>query len=371
MHSNIFIPKTIRVGFQERNDTYTKRLAYVIYYDAKGKLRKETSWKSWCTEYITEKEAQKLLDEYNKNVVPGNTFYKKADNFDDIPSYYKRNKSRNPNINPQDFKNEPIEGFVLNKNAGGVENSWSSWNPKLSYYRVYDPRGFEFEITIPNLFYILQNANCTKGKGLEGKFIYGWDGKELVLIPEDAPEYKQMLEFTELQKKSVKSSELVVGNLYKFRDGKECTYMGKHIERTEWKYKSNNWIRLYEKPRFVFYNNGGFYGYSNPSNAAKDLGPNSNYADIQEKFQKDPNFSDDLSEFKFERTSLTDKEDLICLCKDGKYRIGRTFYTRNYFYFDLKEYDELDHIVLGKSKRSTVARLDKSEVIKIYKLIFF
>jgi hypothetical protein len=30
MKSNIFIPKKIKVGFQERSDTFTKRLAYVI-----------------------------------------------------------------------------------------------------------------------------------------------------------------------------------------------------------------------------------------------------------------------------------------------------------------------------------------------------
>jgi hypothetical protein len=40
---------------------------------------------------------------------------------------------------------------------------------------VYDPRGFEFEISIPNLLYILQECTSTKGKGLDGEFVYlGW-----------------------------------------------------------------------------------------------------------------------------------------------------------------------------------------------------
>ena len=47
MHSDIFIPKKIKVGFQNRDDTYTNKLAYVIYYDEKGKLRKQASWESW------------------------------------------------------------------------------------------------------------------------------------------------------------------------------------------------------------------------------------------------------------------------------------------------------------------------------------
>ena len=33
----IFIPKKINVGFQNRKDTYTGKLAYVIYYDEDGK----------------------------------------------------------------------------------------------------------------------------------------------------------------------------------------------------------------------------------------------------------------------------------------------------------------------------------------------
>ena len=38
MKTNIFIPTKINVGFQERKDTYTSKLAYVIYFDEKGKL---------------------------------------------------------------------------------------------------------------------------------------------------------------------------------------------------------------------------------------------------------------------------------------------------------------------------------------------
>ena len=108
MKTNIFIPKKIKVGFQTRNDTYTKKLAYVIYYDQSNKLRKETSWNSW----------------------------------------------RDKNIEPEDYDNEPISGFVLNKKVGGVEESY--YDVRKTYVRVFDPRGFEFEITIPNLLYILE-----------------------------------------------------------------------------------------------------------------------------------------------------------------------------------------------------------------------
>ena len=48
----LFIPERINVGYQKRQGTYTGKLAYVIYWDKKGTLRKERSWKSWCHDDI-------------------------------------------------------------------------------------------------------------------------------------------------------------------------------------------------------------------------------------------------------------------------------------------------------------------------------
>lgn len=42
--ADLYLPSKIKVGYQKRNNCYTKKLAYVIYYDGKGKLRKEASW---------------------------------------------------------------------------------------------------------------------------------------------------------------------------------------------------------------------------------------------------------------------------------------------------------------------------------------
>lgn len=180
MKSNLFVPKTIRVGFQKRESTYTKKLAYVIYYDVKGKLRKETSWENW----------------------------------------------RDKNIDPIDHENTPFSGFVLNKKVGDYV---SDWNHRQAYVRVYDPRGFEFEITIENLLYILENANSIKGKGLEGEFVYGWDGKELVLLPVESPDYKEISQFNTIlhQKNYIKSKELIIGATYKTKDNQELVYMGR------------------------------------------------------------------------------------------------------------------------------------------------
>ena len=178
--SSVFIPKKIKVGFQKRTDTYTQKLAYVIYYDQKNKLRKEASWEGW----------------------------------------------RDKNIDPEDYDNEPTSGFVLNKKVGGYQYHYDM---RQTYVRVFDPRGFEFEITIPNLLYILENTSAIKGKGLEGDFVYGWDGKDLLLIPTSAPEYQEMQKMatTLYEGESIKAKDLVVGYTYGTANGAAFVYMGK------------------------------------------------------------------------------------------------------------------------------------------------
>lgn len=178
----MFIPKKINVGFQERRDTYSGKLAYVIYYDEKNKLRKEGSWNSW-----------------RDNKIPN-----------------------------EEFINEPTSGFVLNRKAGG--GRWG-WNPRQTYVRVYDPRGWEFELTVPNLLFLLENTNSIKGKGLEGEFVYAWEGKDLVLLPVDSIEYKEFKIQSDILfgGSTVKASELKEGHTYLNKSGEKYTYLGKHF----------------------------------------------------------------------------------------------------------------------------------------------
>lgn len=177
--TQLFIPDKINVGFQERSGTYTGKLAYVIYWDKKGVLRKEKSWNSW----------------------------------------------RDQKINSQEFTNEPTEGFVLNKKVGGYK---SDWNFRQSYVRVYDPRDFEFEITVENLLFILENCSAIKGKGLEGQFVYSWSGTDLVLLPVDCENYKKSATFTDLQAKKLSKKDLVAGNVYRDKNQRELLYIGRH-----------------------------------------------------------------------------------------------------------------------------------------------
>lgn len=192
MKTNIFIPKKINVGYQNRSDTYTGKLAYVIYYDEKGKLRKEASWNSW----------------------------------------------RDKEIQNEEFENIPTEGFVLNKKVGDYA---SGWNHRQAYCRIYDPRNFEFEITIENLLYILENTNSIVGKGLEGEFVYGWDGKDLVLIPVASTDYKEITAYNSIlhENNFIKAKDLKVGATYLGKDNIEYVYMGK-FDKYDLGYKKNN-----------------------------------------------------------------------------------------------------------------------------------
>jgi hypothetical protein len=179
------IPKKIHVGYQNRDDTYTGKLAYVIYTDEKGKVRKETSWDQW----------------------------------------------RDKKVDPDNFDNEPTAGFVLNKGVGGVGGSWSSRNVRNEYIRIYDPRGFEFEISVANLLFILTECNAFKGKGLEGEFVYAWGGTELILLPVGCFEYKESTKFTALQSQKVTKKDMKEGRVYQHKNTHQMIYLGRHKTR--------------------------------------------------------------------------------------------------------------------------------------------
>lgn len=179
--TTIYVPKKIKVGFNKRSDTYTGKLAYIIYYDEKGKLRKEMSWNSW----------------------------------------------RNKSIESEEYDNEPTSGFVLNKKVGDYAGDWGAH--RQAYCRIYDPRGFEFEITINNLLFILEHCTCCPGKGLEGEFVYGWDGKDLVLLPTNSPDYIEIEKYSKRinERKTFKGKDLIIGATYLTKDNEEWVYMGR------------------------------------------------------------------------------------------------------------------------------------------------
>lgn len=250
----LFIPDKIKVGYQDRADTYSGKLGFVIYYDEKGKLRKETSWRGWVIE----------------------------------------------SLGTPDYSNAPMEGFVLNKKVGGVKESWG-WNTRMEKVRVFDPRGFEIEITVPNLLFILREADCSRGKGLEGKFCYAWSGPELRLIPEGCEDYRQSKDYTKLQSKGVKAKEMIPGATYLTKRLEEWIYLGKldYYFIVESKVKNGQDDEDYSRPtpekdlsghqkRHVFSDGKTFYVLDSLTKIGqlKVDTIDANYVSLLEKYQK-------------------------------------------------------------------------------------
>jgi len=233
----LFIPDKIKVGFQKREGTYTGKLAYVIYFDKRGVLRKETSWQSW----------------------------------------------RDDKIKPVEFENTPTDGFVLNKGVGGARQSYG-WNTRNEYIRVYDPRDFEFEISVANLLFILREGDCSRGKGLEGKFVYAWDKNNLVLLPVVSQDYQISTKFTDLQDKSVSAKELVPGASYITKKQESLIFLGRFVKHSY----QNSRGHAPEKStkKYVFWNGKDFVFLNEPKAIAIREGDSivPNFAELVDKY---------------------------------------------------------------------------------------
>ena len=277
----LFIPEKINVGFQKRNDTYTGQLAYIIYFDKKGVLRKETSWQSW----------------------------------------------RDKKIDPVQFDNTPTEGFVLNKGVGGARQSYD-WNARNEYIRVYDPRDFEFEISLANLLFILKEGDCSRGKGLEGKFVYAWDKNNLVLLPASSQDYKISTSFTDLQDKTVSVKDLVPGASYLTRKQEQLVYLGRFIKHS---YQSNRG-RPPEKAarKFVFWDSKNFVFLNEIKSIAvrQGDGVTADFAELVDKYNNSFYNSKAVALFTKRKVSRKkqDQEYWTVLGDDGKYMLIQNQY---------------------------------------------
>jgi hypothetical protein len=243
-NTKLYIPKKIKAGFQNRDDTFNGKLSYIIYYDDKNILRKEKSWESW----------------------------------------------RSKNIPAEDYNNEPISGFVLHKDV--KRYNWSHFSSKRTLIRVFDPRGMEFEITTDNLLFILQHTDCVK-RELVGKFAYAWLGPELILLPEQTEEYRLSSEFTKLQAKKFSAKDLIAGRSYKTKQTEDLVYVGRHMWYDLDQYKENS-TRLGRKyhiftkddgESFILKSSTDFLANENSEEIVQ------NYAKIVDKFNNNPHSS--------------------------------------------------------------------------------
>ena len=258
--ANVFSAPKIKVGFQKRDDTFTGQLAYIIYYDEKGKLRKEKSWEGW----------------------------------------------RDKKIAAQEFDNSPMDGFTLNKDVKRYHGGWFSSNRTM--IRVHDPRGFEFEVTTENLIGILMHTDCLR-RGLVGQFVYAWVGPELVLLPTNSEEYQNATKYTSGLGKKVKAKEMTPGVSYKTKREGDVVFVG----RFNWYgYKNRGSYYYSPGPRnedkvMVFTKDNGKDFFKKTSadflSEANSDQPVSNYAELVEKFNKKP-YANKIVKLEFRPTTF-------------------------------------------------------------------
>ena len=135
MATYLNIPTQLKIGFKPSYNS--SKLCYITYINAKGQIAKENSWESW----------------------------------------------RDKTIPVLDTENVPTSGFSIVSGGGGRR-----WSSRQAYCQLLDPRGFEFQISYENLLFILSMDSYIDGK-LQGEYVYGWDGANLILTPTISDDY--------------------------------------------------------------------------------------------------------------------------------------------------------------------------------------
>lgn len=304
MQKNLFIAPKLKIGYQNRSGTYDGKLSYIIYFDEKGKLRKEASWKTWCEE----------------------------------------------SLGSHEFENVPTKGLMLNKQIVRDAYSFGHYANGRTMARIYDPRGFEFEITIENFFGICSTHDLIKGE-IVGEFVYAWDGTELVLLPVNSQQYKEAIIFTENKNVKMKSADLEVGYKYLTKLNKEVTYIGKYTMNGAIKLKYANdavYINKGDKIKDIFYDGYDFVNIPT-ANICEKLDENDNIENLINRYlssKKGLNFKNlkfiDLKEdSKLSKRLLAfednDKLILLKLWNTYERKYGTTEYIEIYFEMYLAE----------------------------------
>jgi hypothetical protein len=200
---------------------------------------------------------------------------------------------------------------VLNKKVGDYN---SRWGGRSAWIRIYDPRGFEFEISVNNLIFILEECSAIKGKGLEGEFIYAWDRSDLVLLPVHSHEYKMSSDYTALQTKKVTKNDMQEGCLYKSKDNETYMYIG----REPWWEPSRAYYSRYSSANFGYkLKQKKFHVYWHPKSRTYMTKPGFTW--LAEKLDdvSSPDFADRYTDYKnskyngsFSKFTIERKEDL-------------------------------------------------------------
>lgn len=288
---HFIVPKRLNVGYNKKSNTTNGLLGYVIYYDLKtGELRKEKSQNSW----------------------------------------------RDKSIKSMDFDNVPMKGFLFSSNIvrGG------HYRGVVEKIRVFDPRGFDVEISIENLMKIIEHYTIEKAE-INGKLAYTWYGNELLLLPIDSSEYKESLDLSLKSEKNYTIKDLVVGNIYQCKKSKSVfneVYLGRFdvnssitsssVVRDNKIYLVNNHRNIGKRHIFLRYDDNRFiekYTIANPKMILSESGKLSD-EEINNKIMK---FADSIYAKRFDGVVYLNKMNKLNLNKDN-YKDSFTPFFKTY-----------------------------------------
>lgn len=138
---------------------------------------------------------------------------------------------------PEILENDLREGFAL----GDSIRRRSGWGKGNVTWRITDPRGFELEITSPNLASILGCTTVVEGV-IQGKCVWGRDGGVNVLLPENSEPYQEATRLTMLSKQKLSSKDYAPGDLVLLQTGEQAVYLGVyHMLTYEFKQEKGRW----------------------------------------------------------------------------------------------------------------------------------
>jgi hypothetical protein len=150
------------------------------------------------------------------------------------------------NNKPRTLPNKPMVGFRLSRSIRR-QSGWGSGNV---LWRIEDPRGFELEISSPNLAQIISTCVIDNGVILN-ECMWARLGGNNVLVPTHSDLYQTTKQNSERQTMSVKPSTVKIGNNIVLQNGVEGIYLGKMYE-IGYNYSGETHIpRVAEKPKHL------------------------------------------------------------------------------------------------------------------------
>lgn len=202
------IPENLKVGFQKREGTFDGKLSFITYYDQKNVLKKEKSWSSWIDSSIL----------------------------------------------PIELENTPTTGFIVNKS---INRGSYSFGGGRDVVRIYDPRGFEFEISTGNYVGLSEYIDIIKGE-LAGQLVFAFDScGNLILLPVSSEQYSLSMKHTKSKGNSFSAKSLIVGGVYLDKNNNQCIYIGRYNINKPF-YKGSNLLLNSTGNKYIFYTAEGY-----------------------------------------------------------------------------------------------------------------